>query len=107
MEKWMYIFFLMQPKSPNLSISDAKRKRRCKHTTIRGKGKNPEVEKVQQQKRSHCKFNTFSLRTKSHMRYIVYAIYRIYDISHMQYGKYHIYDISHMRYGKPFSSIKT
>ena len=56
-----------------------------KHTTIRGKGKNPEVEKVQQKKRSKCKFNTFSLRTKSHMRYIIYAIYRIYDISHMRY----------------------
>ena len=93
MEKWMYIFFLMEPKSPNLSRSDAKRKRRCKHTTIRGKGKNPEVEKVQQKKRSQCKFNTFSLRTKSHMRYgkpfssiknlkfnIAYAIYRRCDL---------------------------
>ena len=51
MEKWMYIFFLMQPKSPNLSRSDAiKRKRRQAYVTIRGKGKNPEVEKVTKKK---------------------------------------------------------
>ena len=50
MEKWMYIFFLMQPKSPNLSRSDAKRKRRQACTTIRGKAKNPEVEKVTKKK---------------------------------------------------------
>ena len=59
MEKWMYIFFLMQPKSPNLSRSDAKRKRRCKHTTIRGKGKNPEVEKVQKKENHNVNLTHF------------------------------------------------
>ena len=82
-----------------------------KHTTIRGKDKNPEVEKVTK-KRLQCKFNTFSLRTKSHMRYIVYAINRICDICDMEnpfplsknlkfniaYAIYCIYDISHMRF---------
>ena len=84
-------FFLCNP-NHQIYLDLMLKEKEDKHTTIRGKGKNPEVEKVTK-KRSQCKFNTFSLRTKSHMRYIVYSIYRIYDISHM-------------RYGKPFSSIK-
>ena len=70
-------FFLCNP-NHQIYLDLMLKEKEDKHTTIRGKGKNLEVEKVQQKKRSQCKFNTFSLRTKSHMRY-----------------------------GKPFSSIKT
>ena len=44
-------FFLCNPNHQIYLDLMLERKRRCKHTTIRGKGKNPEVEKVQQQKK--------------------------------------------------------